>query len=63
MAEQSSEKSSAADRGPKSLRGVDAYAAKKPYYRPSLECYGRLTDVTQTGGSLMVDSGNLGLLP
>ncbi len=38
--------------------------AKKPYLRPSLECYGGLVDVTQFGGSQVVDSGigNLGQL-
>ncbi|HUP41614.1 MAG TPA: hypothetical protein VM599_00235 [Thermoanaerobaculia bacterium] len=29
----------------------------KPYRRPRLVSYGRLTDVTQFGGSQVVDSG------
>jgi hypothetical protein len=30
---------------------------KKPYFGPSLQCYGGLVDVTQFGGSVVLDSG------
>lgn len=35
---------------------------RKPYRRPRLAAYGRLTDVTRFGGSQVVDSGPPGSL-
>lgn len=31
--------------------------SRRPYQRPRLEIYGRLTDLTRFGGSEIVDSG------
>jgi hypothetical protein len=47
----------AADRASAALGPGPATRPPKPYRRPRLVAYGRLTDVTQFGGSQVVDSG------
>jgi hypothetical protein len=47
----------AADRASADLGTISATRPPKPYRRPRLVAYGRLTDVTQFGGSQVVDSG------
>jgi hypothetical protein len=51
-AETAGDRASAASRPPSATR------PPKPYRRPRLVAYGRLTDVTQFGGSQVVDSGS-----
>ncbi|HVS62370.1 MAG TPA: hypothetical protein VMT85_02585 [Thermoanaerobaculia bacterium] len=41
----------------------DRDAGRKSYQSPRLECYGKLSEVTQFGGSQQVDSGSLGPQP
>ena len=31
--------------------------AKKPYHTPELKCFGRVADLTQFGGSVVLDTG------
>jgi len=46
------------DRAAADSRPPSATRPPKPYRRPRLVAYGRLTDVTQFGGSQVVDSGS-----
>lgn len=48
----------AGDRAAAASRAPSATQPPKPYRRPRLVSYGRLTDVTQFGGSQVVDSGS-----
>lgn len=48
----------APDRAPTALGPVPEQRPPMPYRRPRLVAYGRLTDVTQFGGSEVVDSGS-----
>lgn len=46
--------------GPGALRRPPV-ARRRPYAPPRLECHGRLVDLTQFGGSQVVDSGSASL--